>query len=70
MTEPAKKTLAQKAADRALDEACVRVVEVYGMLPEESTMIDVIDAYRELCDGIMAGAINFVRGMADGQVRK
>lgn len=36
------KTLAQKAADKQLDDAVMRYVEAYKMLPENCTMTDYV----------------------------
>lgn len=36
------KTLAQKAADKQMDEAVLRMVEAYKMLPEGSNMVDYV----------------------------
>ena len=52
------KTLAQKAADRQLDEALARVIEAYGLLPAEPNAVDYLRAMQDISSGIMVGALD------------
>lgn len=62
------RTLAQKAADKKLDDAIVRVVEAYDLLPAEADALDYMAALAEICSGILAGGIDALRERnADGE---
>jgi len=69
MTEPLPKTLAQKHADRALDEAVVKVLAAYNLLPEQATPLEVANAYWEVACGLMTSAFDTIQEITNGNAQ-
>jgi hypothetical protein len=66
MSSPDGKTLAQKAADRAMDEAVAKVIRAYNLLPEEATPLEVASAYWEVASGLMTSALDIIQEYTNG----
>jgi hypothetical protein len=62
-----EKTLAQKHADAALDEAVAKVIKAYNLLPEEATAIEVASAYWEVAGGLMSSALDTIQEITNGE---
>lgn len=60
------KTLAQKHADRALDEAVAKILQAYNLLPEQATPLEVANAYWEVCSGLMSSALDTIQEITGG----